>query len=80
VPELVDAIRANPAPQLLVGGAADQFWDAEVADGLASDTCTVVEVADVDHAMLLPGDAIRGAEAHVEVVRAVDAWLTSAID
>lgn len=75
VPEVVEGIRRNPARQLLVGGAGDPFWLGDVARDLASDTCTVVEIADVDHAMLQPGDVIRGVEAHVEVVRAVDAWL-----
>ncbi len=80
VPELVDGIRTNPAPQLLVGGAADPFWDSDVAEALAGKTCTVVEIPDVDHGMMLPGDIVGGAEAHVAVVRAVDAWLASAID
>jgi hypothetical protein len=57
-----------------VGGTADDLWLRDVARDLASETCTVVEIADVDHAMLLPGDVVRGAEAHVEVVRAADRW------
>jgi hypothetical protein len=77
VPALVEAIRANPAPQLLIGGSADQFWDSAVAAGLSSGTCTVVQIADVDHVMMLPGDAVRGVEAHVEVVQAVDTWLSA---
>jgi hypothetical protein len=77
VPEVVEAIRANLAPQLLVGGSADPLWDSDLAHDLAADTCTVVEIPGVDHAMLRPGDAIRGAEAHVEVTRAVDDWLTA---
>jgi len=40
---------------------------------------TVVEIPDVDHVMLLPGDGVRGAEAHVEVIRAVDTWLASGV-
>lgn len=75
VPELVDAIGANPAPQLLVGGSADEFWETDVARGLAGATCTVVEIPDVDHGMLRQGDVLRGVQAHVEVVRAVDNWL-----
>lgn len=77
LPEVVDAIRANPAPQLVIGGSADPLWDAAVAFDVRGDACTVVEIADVDHAMLLPGDVVRGAEAHVEVARAVDNWLAS---
>lgn len=74
-PELVAAIRANPAPQLLVGGSADQLWDSGLARDLVSETCTVVEVPDADHAMMRVGDAVRGVEAHVEVTRAIDDWL-----
>lgn len=74
-PEVVDAIATNPAPQLLVGGGTDQLWDRQVARALERDTCTVVEIADADHAMLVSHDVIRGVEKHVEVVRAVDHWL-----
>jgi predicted alpha/beta-hydrolase family hydrolase len=77
---LIDAYAVNPAPQLLVGGSADNFWNSEVARGLESPTRTVVEVPDADHAMLVPGDSVRGVSAHVEVQRAIEAWLTSAID
>ncbi len=77
VPELVDSIRANPAPQLLVGGSADEFWDTDVAGELAGETRAVVEIADADHIMLRPGDVVRGVESHVEVARAVDDWLAA---
>ena len=76
---LVDAIAANPAPQLLVGGAADHLWDTEVAHNLESATCSVLEVPDADHAMLVAGDSVRGVAVHVEVQRAVDAWLGSIV-
>ncbi|HEY3528676.1 MAG TPA: alpha/beta hydrolase [Nocardioides sp.] len=75
MPDVVAAITANPAPQLLVGGTADDLWDSAVARDLARPTCRVVEIPGLDHGMLLPGDVVRGTEAHVEVVRAVDAWL-----
>jgi len=75
MPEVVDAIAANPAAQLLVGGVADPLWDRGVARSLESETCRVVEIADADHVMLVSGDVIRGVENHVEVVRAVDDWL-----
>jgi len=77
VPAVVQAIAANPAPQLLVGGSADDLWDSTVARGLESPTRTVVEIPDADHIMTLPGDVVRGAEMHVDVVRAVDSWLAS---
>jgi hypothetical protein len=79
IPALVGPIAANPAPQLMIGGSADEFWDSAVARDLAGETRTVIEIPDVDHVMLVPGDVIRGAEAHVEVTRAVDDWLASGV-
>ena len=76
VPVLVDALAANPGRQLLVGGTADDIaWRPEVAQRMAVAGCEVFEVPDADHAMLVPGDAVRGAEIHGEVVRAVDGFL-----
>jgi predicted alpha/beta-hydrolase family hydrolase len=72
---LVEAIAANPAPQLLVGGAADHLWDKSVARTLEGPTRTVLEVPDADHVMLVPGDSVRGVSVHVEVQRAIDDWL-----
>jgi predicted alpha/beta-hydrolase family hydrolase len=77
--EVVEAIAANDAPQLLVGGSADELWDSRVARDLAGPTCTVVEIPGADHGLLMPGDVIRGAEAHVQVVRAVDDWMSSGV-
>jgi hypothetical protein len=74
VPELVDAFVANPAPQLLVGGSDDSAWDSEVAHRLAARGCDVLEVPGADHGMLVPGDIVRGAEIHVEIVRAMDTF------
>ncbi len=76
VPCCADAIAANPAPQLLVGGTADDIaWDTAVADGLAAGGCEVLEVPGADHALMVPGDVVRGVEAHAEAIRAVDAFL-----
>ena len=76
VPSLVDAMAANPARQLLVGGTADHLaWDPHVARDLAGQGCDLVEIPEADHALMVPGDAVRGVQAHVEVVRAIDAWL-----
>jgi hypothetical protein len=74
LPELVDAFAANPAPQLLVGGTADEAWDVTAARGLASQGCDVLEVPGADHGMLVAGDVVRSAETHVEVVRAMDSF------
>lgn len=73
-PTLSEAIAANAGRQLLVGGLADELWDPAVARELADNGCDVLTVADADHAMGT-GDAVRTAEIHVEVARAVDSFL-----
>ena len=73
-PPLAEAIAANGGRQLLVGGLADELWDPAVARELADNGCDVLTVADADHAMGT-GDAVRTAEIHVEVARAVDSFL-----
>lgn len=76
-PVVAEAIAANPGRQLLVGGLADELWDAGIARELAANGCDVLEVPDADHAMGAPG-AVRTAEIHLAVARAVDAWLSRA--
>lgn len=76
VPELVDAIAANPAPQLLVGGTGDSAWDSDVARRLEARGCAVLEAPGADHGMLVPGDVVRGAEIHVDIIRALDRFLS----
>lgn len=74
-PELAEAIAANPGRQLLVGGLADDLWDATIARELADNGCDVLEVRDADH-MMGTGNAVRSAEIHLEVARAVEAFLS----
>jgi len=74
-PAVAEGIAANPGRQLLVGGLGDDLWDAGVARELADAGCEVLEVPDADHAMATP-DAVRTAEIHLEVARAVDAYLS----
>jgi hypothetical protein len=76
LPAVPDAIAANPAPQLLVGGSADGLWVGDVVRALAGDGCDVLEIPDADHVLMVPGDPVRGVEAHTEVMRALDAWLS----
>jgi pimeloyl-ACP methyl ester carboxylesterase len=76
-PEAVDAVGAlvsDGVPVLIVGGTADQLWSAE---GARETGATMLEVPDADHAMTVPGDAVRTAQVHLEVTRAVDAFLGS---
>jgi hypothetical protein len=74
-PWLVEAIRANPARQLLVGGTGDELWDADVATSLAADGCDVLQVDGANHGMAVDGDPVRSAEVLVEVTRAMVAFL-----
>jgi hypothetical protein len=71
----IQAISANAAAgarQLLVGGLSDPSWDPVRARTLG---CEVVDLADATHFMHVPGDAVRSAQLHVEVARAVEAFL-----
>lgn len=73
---VVAAIAASNGRQLLVGGTADDLaWDHDVAVRLGSTGCDVLEVEDADHAMFVAGDAVRTAEVHLDVTRAVDEFL-----
>lgn len=74
-PVVAEGIAANPGRQLLVGGLADELWDPAVARELADAGCEVLEVPDADHGMGTP-DAVRTAEIHLEVARAVEAFLS----
>ncbi|RYC14271.1 alpha/beta fold hydrolase [Nocardioides zhouii] len=74
-PEVAEAIAANAGRQLLVGGLADDLWDPAIARELAEAGCEVLEVPDADHS-LATDDAVRTAEIHLEVARAVEAFLS----
>ena len=73
-PPLVEAIGSNAGRQLLVGGLEDELWDAAIARELGENGCDVLEVPDADHSMGTD-DAVRTAEIHVEVARAVEEFL-----
>lgn len=75
VPAQAEAIAANAGRQLLVGGLQDGLWDTEIARELAEAGCDVLEVADADHSMGTD-DVVRTAEIHLEVARAVEAFLS----
>lgn len=67
-------IAANRAPQLLVGGTADPYWDRAVAAGLGrAATVEVLEVAGADHGLVL-GDAGATAAALDRAGRTLDAF------
>ena len=70
-PELVAAIRANPARQLLVGGTDDPLWDVDVAASLAGDGCDVLQLDGLNHGLIDLADPVHSAEALVEITRAM---------
>lgn len=73
---VVEGIRANRAPQLLVCGGDDEHHDPDVADVLAAaPSVTAHTVSGVGH-WLDADDAVRTARAHLDVARVVDTWLT----
>ena len=59
---------------LLVGGLEDELWVPAIARELREGGCEVLEGRDADHSMGTP-DAVRTAEIHVEVTRAVETFL-----
>lgn len=74
-PAVAEAVAANPGRQLLVGGLRDELWDTAVAHELCENGCDALEVPDADHGMGT-SDAVRTAEIHLEVARAVEAFLS----
>ena len=75
-PVVAEAVGANAGRQLLVGGLADELWVPSIARELGDSGCGVLEAADADHSMGTD-DAVRTAEIHLEVARAVDGFLAS---
>jgi hypothetical protein len=68
-PAVAEAIRANPARQLLVGGTKDRLWDCDAAASLAADGCDVLQLDGLDHGLIDPVDPVCSAEALVEITR-----------
>lgn len=71
-PKVVAALRRSTAPFLLIGGTADDWWDAEAARSL---TPHVTEIADASHRMFVPGPLARSAAALGEASTAVERFL-----
>ena len=81
IPSLVDAIAANPARQLLVGGTADDLaWRPDVARTLAERGGDVCEILGADHVLTISGDIVRGVEAHAVALRALARFLSALED
>ncbi|UNX53657.1 hypothetical protein MF406_11725 [Georgenia sp. TF02-10] len=71
LPEVVQAMSGHPGRQLLVGGTEDPAWSIEAARKIGGE---IAQIEGADHGMF-SDDAVRTAEMHVEVVRAIDQWL-----
>lgn len=71
LPDVVEAMTRNSGRQLLVGGTEDSAWDFEIARTISGD---VVQIEGADHGMFSQ-DAVRSAELHVDVTRAIVQWL-----
>lgn len=71
--EAIEQNAGNGARQLLVGGGADPSWNADRARVLG---CEVLDLPEVSHFGHVPGDVIRTVEVHLQITRAVGAFLT----
>jgi pimeloyl-ACP methyl ester carboxylesterase len=75
-PEVAAGLAAAAAPALLVGGSADDLWDAECAARLADHRLIeVVEVAGADHGLQFPGEPARSVAALQTWVTAIDGFV-----
>lgn len=72
VPWVVAALDRATHPFLLVGGTADRLWDGATARRL---TPHVVEVADADHGLCVPGPMVASVNVLARVVAAMDEFL-----
>ncbi|WBB73977.1 alpha/beta hydrolase [Micromonospora sp. WMMD1128] len=69
-----DPLGRATAPFLLAGGTADRSWNGEVARRLSP---YVVEVADADHSMMVPGPLARSADALGRVCTGVEEFVSA---
>jgi len=75
--EVVEGIRVNQAPQLLVGGTADRAWAPEVAQTLmiSAPHAETLQLPGADHALAVKGNKNATASAHAEFIRTFGRWL-----
>ena len=66
------SIRANPTPQLAIGGLADLMWDAKVARTLG---CALLELPGLDHALSSTGDGVVAPDILEQMAAAIDHFL-----
>lgn len=76
MPPCAEALSRATKPFLLVGGTADEFWDGALARRLTSH---VLEIADADHGLMVPGPLRRSAEVLGHVVTAIETFLDDVV-
>ncbi|AGZ44460.1 alpha/beta hydrolase [Actinoplanes friuliensis] len=72
VPSIVDAITRNPAPQLLIGGTADQTWVPEAARATGR---PALVIEDANHSLRAPGPLRRFTDDLGRVGTAIEEFL-----
>ena len=74
---VIDGLAAASAPFLLIGGSADTSWDG--ARARSFERGQVLEIADADHVLQVPGDVNRSIDA-LRLVSAAVADFIGAVD
>ncbi|MFD9909887.1 alpha/beta hydrolase [Streptomyces sp. NPDC059063] len=75
VDHVARALQKAEAPTLLVGGSADELWDARVAESLRQHE--VLEIPEADHALELAHDATGSVEVVRQVIARLDHFVGS---
>lgn len=73
---VIDGLAETSAPFLLIGGSADPSWDSARARSFTR--AEVLEIADADHALQVPGDVARSIDALRAVTMAVADFIGAA--
>lgn len=73
-PAVVSALSEYPCECFLLGGTADPLWSHEAAEATGK---PYLEIAGGDHSLFARGDAVRTAEMHLQVTKAINGWLAS---
>ncbi len=72
-PLVTEGVRTNNARQLLVGGAQDPFWRSDLPLPPQAESLTI---PGADHALSHPDGVIATAQAHLEAMTKLQAWLS----
>lgn len=73
--DVVEAIGANTAMQLAIGGTADEHWNHDASTKWPVNV-QVLEFPGANHPLLVASDPVRGAEIVGEYTRVMNDWVT----